>query len=233
MGYTTDFEGEVGLSKPLTLPQFNYLKAFNETRRMKRDASKTEGQPDPKRKAVGLPVGPEGAYFVGGSGFHGQGRDEDVLDYNHAPEGQPGLWCQWTPNEDGTCIQWDGGEKFYDYVKWMAYIIENFLEPWGIVANGNIRWVGEDSSDRGVIIVKDNVVTTKEFTDPTDEELDEAPTYTKAEVIACLKKIVSDAKDALKRVESGKGDPKQFLDSLHSEINDLYHSVDEGQAELE
>ena len=156
MGYTTDFEGEFQLDKPLTEAQAQYLTKFSETRRMGRTIQ-VENLSDPVRKAVGLPVGPEGAYFVGGN--------DCVIDYNEPPQGQPGLWCQWVPqaDEDGayTAISWDGGEKFYEYVEWLEYIIVNFLEPWGYKLNGTVEWFGEESNDRGLIVVEDNAVTTK------------------------------------------------------------------------
>jgi hypothetical protein len=33
--------------------------------------------------------------------------------------GFPGFWCQWVPSADGCGIEWDGGEKFYAYDKWL------------------------------------------------------------------------------------------------------------------
>jgi hypothetical protein len=54
---------------PMKPEHVTYLKAFNGTRRMKRDAGKAARLGDPLREAVGLPVGREGAYFVGGQGF--------------------------------------------------------------------------------------------------------------------------------------------------------------------
>ena len=51
------------------------------------------------------------------------------------------------------------GEKFYDYVGWIEYLIANFLKPWGYVLNGEVEWHGEDGDDRGMIVVKDNVVS--------------------------------------------------------------------------
>jgi hypothetical protein len=81
MGYTTDFEGQFDLDKPLAPAHRVYLKAFEDSRRMVRDAEKTALRPDPVRDAVGLPVGPEGSYFVGGD----SGRGSDILDSNTAP----------------------------------------------------------------------------------------------------------------------------------------------------
>ena len=191
MGYTTDFSGKFKLNKPLTEAQAAYLRQFQQTRRVKRDAAITEKRPDPLRIAVGLPVGIEGGYFVGEGGDYGQGeeppenywekypndlqkaRDEyeryyretlGILNRNATPEGQPSLWNQWTPGkdeQDNDCIEWDGGEKFYDYVEWLKYLIDELLKPWGYVLNGEVNWEGESRDDMGIIICKDNVVTTK------------------------------------------------------------------------
>jgi hypothetical protein len=159
MGYTTEFNGRFNLNKPLTEEHSNYLTQFAETRRIKRDARKTSGRPDPIRKAVGLQVGLEGGYFVGEGGFMGQNSGPDVINSNDPPAGQPGLWCQWVPTEDRTGIEWNGMEKFYDYTEWLAYLIEHFLEPWGYVLNGEVEWQGEDLEDLGKLVVKDNMVS--------------------------------------------------------------------------
>jgi hypothetical protein len=159
MGYTTDFEGRFDLNKPLTEEHSAFLTKFAETRRMKRDASKTRTRPDPIRKAVGLAVGPEGAYFVGEGGSFGQDSGPDVLDHNSPPTGQPGLWCQWVPTADNTGIVWDGGEKFYNYTEWLTYLIDHFLAPAGYVLNGEVEWQGEEPDDIGKLVVKDNQVS--------------------------------------------------------------------------
>jgi hypothetical protein len=161
MGYTTDFNGSFNLNKPLSAVHAEYLIQFSSTRRMKRDANKAANLPDPVREAVNLPIGKDGEYFVGASGSFGQDKDDSVIDYNTSPSEQPGLWCQWVPNEDGTGIEWDGGEKFYSYVEWLDYLIYNFLAPWGYILNGEVEWQGEDRDDRGLIVVKNNEVTTK------------------------------------------------------------------------
>jgi hypothetical protein len=128
------------------------------------------------------PYGTDGEFFVGGKGWSGQDQDESIIDYNTSPgqvgygdisdfnerwsesqrriengECQPGLWCQWilTDKEE---LQWDGNEKFYHYVEWLVYLIDNFFEEWGIKLNGEVSWVGEDSSDRGKIVVENNKV---------------------------------------------------------------------------
>ena len=77
-------------------------------------------------------------------------------------DGQIDGYCQWMPTDDGMAIRWDGGEKFYDYVEWLEWIIDKLLKPKNIVMNGEVEWDGEESGDVGKIIVKDNKVEVKE-----------------------------------------------------------------------
>ena len=150
MGYSTTLNGFFELDKPLT--QADYLKAFAEVRHMKRNAEMTALRKDPIREAVGLPVGIEGGYFVSSGDFCGQEHTPDVVDFNCEPADQPSLWCQWRPTDDLQGIEWDEGEKFYNYVEWLEYIRDNFLVPWGIgFAASSVTWQGEESDDRGVI----------------------------------------------------------------------------------
>jgi hypothetical protein len=148
MGYTTEFKGSISVSPPLSTEEIEFLKKFAGTRRMDRK---------------------KGPYFVDGTGFAGQGHDPDIRDYNSPPPGQPGLWCQWVPNADGTAIEWDGGEKFYDSVGWMKYLVDHFIGSDPIAAselpflkphvlNGVILAQGEDEDDRWHLVVADNVV---------------------------------------------------------------------------
>lgn len=122
---------------------------------MRRDVNALGNAPDPIRKAVGLPLGTEGEFYVNDA-------NESILDHNQQSVTQPGLWCQWEPTDDGCGIQWDEGEKFYCYVEWLEYIVENFLKPWGYKLNGLVEWDGEGHGDVGVIRVVDNVVTEHE-----------------------------------------------------------------------
>ena len=63
MGYTTDFSGHFEISPALNPDQIDYLTAFSETRRMKRDPQVTASLPDKRRLAVGLPIGVEGEFL--------------------------------------------------------------------------------------------------------------------------------------------------------------------------
>ena len=152
MGYTTDFSGSVAVVPALNAEEIAYLKKFAQSRRVHCT---------------------QGPYFVDRSGdFFGQGS-EGVLNFNAAPEGQPGLWCQWIPTDDGTKIEWDGGEKFYGAASWMKYIIDHFIGPnpiaktalpflHGHTCNGEIEAQGEESDDKWLLIVKDNIVSIAE-----------------------------------------------------------------------
>ena len=155
MGYTTEFTGYMKIDPPLNPDQVSYINKFSETRRMKRDPDKASQNPDPLREAVGLPIGEEGAYLIGGSDIRGHGEDKNIIDYNAPPAGQPGLWCQWVISEDGSNLEWDYGEKFYEYERWLEYIQEHFLTPWGSKLNGEIEWSGEERDDIGILYAKD------------------------------------------------------------------------------
>ena len=152
MGYTTTFKGYIEVEPPLNKDEINYLTKFSKTRRMKRT---------------------NGPYFVNGTGIAGQNCDPDVIDNNNPPEGQPGLWCQWIPNNEGTKITWNGAEKFYDSEAWLEYLIEHFIGENPIakkialndfnflqahVLNGEIKAQGEDPDDCWTLYVIENIV---------------------------------------------------------------------------
>ena len=145
MGYTTDFSGKFTLNRKLDDETFTFLKKLAETRRMARK--------------VDAKYGIEGEFYVDGTGAFGQDADKTVIDQNSPPSTQPSLWLQWVPTEDGLGIEWDGGEKFYEYVEWLKYIIDKILAPKGYVLNGRVHFQGEDSSDFGYIVVTNNGVT--------------------------------------------------------------------------
>lgn len=75
----------------------------------------------------------------------------------------PQSYCQWVVGSNNMSIVWDGGEKFYNYVQWMQFIIKTYLIPWKIVANGTIAWKGEEEEDIGKIHVKDNILSVDEW----------------------------------------------------------------------
>ena len=145
MGYNSEFKGKFNLNKPLDDVTFNFLKKLSETRRMSR--------------RVDAKYGVEGEFYVDGDGDGF--RDATVININQQPKTQPGLWCQWVPTEDRLHIEWNGAEKFYNYIEWMEYLISKVLAPRGYVVNGDVKWRGEDFDDTGVIEVHDNIVMGK------------------------------------------------------------------------
>lgn len=72
--------------------------------------------------------------------------------------GAPGKWCDWKVTSDGSRLEWGEGEKFYNYIEWLQYLITNYFIPWGCILNGQIYWDGEENNDLGQIVVGDNKV---------------------------------------------------------------------------
>jgi hypothetical protein len=145
MGYTTEFTGTFKLNKKLDEETHRLLVGLSETRRVARNI---EG------------YGVEGEFYVDGSGFAGQNREANIIDYNRPPKTQPGLWCNWTPTEDGMEIKWNGAEKFYYYVEWIEYLLNKVLLPRGYSLHGAVAWRGEEEGDLGAIQISKGVVRT-------------------------------------------------------------------------
>jgi hypothetical protein len=82
----------------------------------------------------------------------------------------PGIWCDWIPNKNGRLIEWNGGEKFYDYVEWLEYLIAEFFIPKGYILNGEVHYQGEEEGYLGFIDIKDNKVSVRKgkivYTEP-------------------------------------------------------------------
>lgn len=159
MGYTTYFSGEFTFNKPVTEELKTYINKFSDTRRMMRDNNKIkELFPNWKELCFNGDLGEYGAYFVGGDDclYFGRNEDYSIIDYNDSGP-QPGLWCQWIINDRNELV-WDGGEKFYNYVEWLRYLIKNFFEPLGYELSGIVEYEGEDPDDFGRIVVSDNFV---------------------------------------------------------------------------
>ena len=140
MGYNTEFFGAFAVFPKLKEKHQRYLTAFSDTRRVKRSG---DGCADTLREAVDLPAGVDGGNVVA--------NDSIVISNDHPPTGQPGLWCDWSPTHGGEGIAWNGTEKFYRYVEWLQYLLDNFLVPWGYTLSGQVFYAGENPFDRGII----------------------------------------------------------------------------------
>ena len=154
MGYTTWFEGELTPNKPFKKEFINYINAFSEKWHEPRDVEIIKrSDPDWAKHCLDGNLGPYGMYYVGNF-------DEGVIDRSLAKSYTcPGYWCNWCINEETGVVEWNGGEKFYQYTDWLIYLIENFFEPAGYILNGEFIWIGEDSEDRGKISVVNNKVS--------------------------------------------------------------------------
>ena len=178
MGYTTEFYGELTFNKPISKELKTYINEFSMRRHMIRDINIIKRMdPDWKQHCFNGDLGKEGCYYIvpleipqtwventrwsikNENGLilnsFGQERDISVIDNNSSPSTCPGLWCQWKISDNDT-LCWDGGEKFYNYVEWLTYLIKNFFEPLGYKLSGIINWQGEYSDDTGSIKVIDN-----------------------------------------------------------------------------
>ena len=169
MSYEIEYAGQFDLNTPLTEAHRAYLDRFSSTRRMKRNVEELALTPDPIRMAALLPNGPEGAYFVGSSAFMGQDMDApSVIEPDKPPTGQPGLWCVWSPNPEGTAIGCWEPSPVYEFSEWLQYLITNFLIPWGYTVSGEVTLTGDDEAELGKIVVVENRV--EEFLVDDEEE---------------------------------------------------------------
>jgi hypothetical protein len=156
MGYSTFFKGNFQLTPALNTNQIAYLQRFSATRRMQRDPAQLRS--DIVREAVGLPVGEDAEFFVGGEGDLGQASEQSIVNFNQPPASQPSLLCQWTVDDTGSSLYHNESEKFEHYLEWLDYLIDRFLKPWGIHVNGKITWQGDSGNDVGEIIIYSNQV---------------------------------------------------------------------------
>lgn len=86
--------------------------------------------------------------------------------------GQPDTYCQWQLTKDCCGLEWDGGEKFYEYEEWLQFIHDKHLKPNGITIDGEVEFDGEDSDDSGLLKVVNGKVKKQKrqlVTDDIDE----------------------------------------------------------------
>ena len=93
IGYEIQFTGSLTLDKVLLPQHFAYLNRFVQIRHVTCSVEHLQDVPDPLREAVGLPLGPEGAYFVGINFDKENIRQPIVLKINKPPQANA---CYWT-----------------------------------------------------------------------------------------------------------------------------------------
>ncbi len=177
MGYTTDFDGKIVISPKL--PD-EFVGGFNFTTK-KRNNTYGDGEQGSfdhlyhsrwGYNSLGDPP-PEGTtnrlggwfspYVFERPGDYPTRIDEYARIGIHrasAVTEVPSCWNHWQLGQgvdDFTVLEWDGGEKFSEYIEWMKYVLRlihsDFPQSHFV---GTIDWEGEDPTDRGQIIVGEN-----------------------------------------------------------------------------
>lgn len=92
-----------------------------------------------------------------------------LADDRHDATEFPGNYCQWVPTDDGLGIAWDQNEKFYDYVEWLQYVIDEILKPAGYELIGMVEYQGDDVDDHGYLTIEDDRVVKRTLPMVADE----------------------------------------------------------------
>lgn len=137
---------------PPLLPQHTaYLRKFSQTRRVRRDSEQAKFLPDADREQAALPLGEDAEFFVGGLGFAGQQSDLSVVSNNVPPARQPGLWCGWIPNEEGTRLEFnfdiETAKDLDEAILWLSYLDNHFFNRWDYDLKGACEIYEPDEKD--------------------------------------------------------------------------------------
>ena len=171
MGYTTYFEGGFSFNKKISNRLKDYINGFANTRHMLYNTEKIKKDYEFYRIfTYDGNLGENGCLINDTKRLLDGFKSEYVLDYNNNGV-CPSLWAQWIVSDDGTELVWDGGEKFYEYDKWLVFYINNFFKKEDIILNGVSYYFGEDSQDAGFLIVDNNKVYMYNYLDTLFEEV--------------------------------------------------------------
>lgn len=222
MGYTTEFKSSFIVTPPLNPDQVAYLLAFSSARRMAREVTVLETVTDPLCEKVGLPLGEQGAYFIGEVNDNSECLT-GVTNQNVPPTGQPGLWCQWIPSSDGAKIEWDQNEKFYNYREWLEYIMVHFLTPWACELSGSVTYQGESELDCGVINLDKNK-TPEEIT-PEDciDELSSRLHYLEKVILSVSQVVEQNDLGKHTSLENGDINLETMLDVASDNVREMIY----------
>lgn len=175
MGYYTNFQGSFEFDRPLDDKLADYLKNFSLTRHVRRHVDeilKTLNNMRTDIQTVIPPIntindlGEEGKFFAeprhANTGIWEQFHHPSVINYNAPPSDCPSLWSDIEISEDNTRLYLKDGHN-YHYIEWLEWFIKYIFEPAGYIMNGEIEFCGEDSYDRGVIRMINNIVVLDNF----------------------------------------------------------------------
>ena len=85
------------------------------------------------------------------------GGNELKQEFENEFDGFPNTYMDWMYDSDTESLIWDTEtEKFYEYIEWLEYLIDEVFSPNYYVLNGAMTWFGEDEDDLGLIKIKNN-----------------------------------------------------------------------------
>ena len=145
MSYHTDFTGHFTFNQMLDTKTAMFINQLSRTRRVTHAPDKLIEQ------GFLNDYGVEGEWFV-------QRNTNAVLNFNTPPSTQPSLYLEWRVSDDKKRLYWNGAEKFYHYIEWLEYLIDNILKPKNYSLNGTVYFQGENEDDSGVIEIKNNYI---------------------------------------------------------------------------
>jgi hypothetical protein len=128
-------------------------------------------------------------------------------------------------------LEWDGGEKFYNYEEWLEYLIAHFFNRWGYTLSGCVRWSGEDTDDVGTLAVEDNVVTALhgeilriEDLGPAEQDEDVSP-YSNLSVVEQIETLDRLMKEQKSLVDQ-RNEMDEQIDDMQEDINELMDNLE-------
>lgn len=156
MGYNTEWTGcyEIynGKDKRAKLPKkvAKLIIGISKTRRMRRDTALLAKRLRMSKEKCERLYGFYGERYIEKNyeTTLGQTNFPEIGDYNREPPNQPGLWCNFTYNQETRVIEWNGSDKTYDGQEWITYIRDLLLDA-GFTLKGTMSWQGEDEDDNG------------------------------------------------------------------------------------
>ena len=150
MGYTTRFKGHFTLEPALTPDQRDIVRAITKTRHAPSEPGFELKYALPDRGNDVTRLHPDTEFRLAKKTTRRGTYGGDTGCYEGA---YPSIWCDWTASEDGRRLEWNGGEKFYEYEGWLRHLITNAFEPWGVRVSGWVDFAGDDPKDTGVLVV--------------------------------------------------------------------------------
>ena len=107
----------------------------------------------------------------------------------------PNAYCQWRPTPDGSGLEWDKNEKFYDYEQWIAFLA-SYLKPKGYGVSGSVRFRGESIDDAGVLRIADGIAVKAGLTPGAWKDVD---SRAKEGVLEAISEAAHNARDDSER----------------------------------